>query len=361
MSALSSRQTMKIFSLSRMPRSKTRLVDVARHAGVSPATVSRALSQPELLSQDTLQRVRACARQLGYRPDALARALASGRSMTIGAIVPTLDSAIFARFLQSMQSALVRQGYQLLVASHEMNGIAETEAIRTLLARGVDGLVLVGAERPRDASTLLSTAGVPIVLTWCGQPEFAAVTVDNERAGRLAAEHLIAHGHRVIGAIVGHLTYNDRQAARLEGARKALRKAGLGLPDQLVSQQPLTLAGGRLGCATLLDLATPPTAVLGGIDLFAIGAQLEAQSRKLVVPRDISIIGIDDIDMSAHMTPSMTSIRIPTARIGHEAAETIVSEISGKTERLRVDLPIDLVVRQSVTSAHIQHDEQSPD
>ncbi len=127
-----------------MKPTKVRLSDVASDAGVSPATVSRAISQPELLSQETLQRVRRSAERLGYRPDAAARALASGRSMTIGAVMPTLDNAIFSKALQAMQVSLAQAGYQLLVASHDYNPAAETEAIRTLVSRGVDGLILVG-------------------------------------------------------------------------------------------------------------------------------------------------------------------------------------------------------------------------
>jgi LacI family transcriptional regulator len=283
-------------------RKKARLVDVARDAGVSPATVSRAMTQPEMLTADTLIRVQDSARKLGYRPDGMARALASGKTMTIGAIVPTLDSTIFARVLQSMQLALSREGYQLLVASHEMSPAAETEAVRTLLSRGIDGLMLVGAERAHDTVLLLRSGGLPVVLTWVGTPEFAAVTVDNELAGRMAARHLIRLGHKRIGMIVGHLPFNDRQRGRLSGVRNEMLEAGLALPDSLVSEQGLTMAGGRAGCARLLDLGERPTAVIGGIDLFAIGCIQEAQSRGISVPGAFSVVGIDDIDMAANMT-----------------------------------------------------------
>ncbi len=330
-------------------RRKARLVDVARDAGVSPATVSRAMAQPDLLAAATLHRVHESARKLGYRPDGMARALASGRTMTIGAIVPTLDSTIFARVLQAMQSTLAREGYQLLVASHEMNPEAETEAIRTLLARGVDGLMLVGAGRAKEAKNLLRAAGVPVVLTWCGEADFAAVTVDNERAGEFAAQHLIDLGHRRIGMVVGHLPFNDRQAGRLAGARRALGRAGLSMPDWLVSQQGLTLAGGRNGCAALLELAAAPTAIIGGIDLFAIGCIQEAQSRGLAVPGGLSVVGIDNIDMSAHMMPPLTTVHIPTAQIGQTAAKTIIAQIAGSGARAHVDLPIELVVRRSAS------------
>ncbi len=328
-------------------RNKARLVDVARDAGVSPATVSRAMTQPELLSADTLNRVQGSARKLGYRPDGMARALASGKTMTIGAIVPTLDSTIFARVLQSMQLALSREGYQLLVASHEMNPAAETEAVRTLLSRGVDGLMLVGAERAQETALLLRSGGLPVVLTWVGTPEFAAVTVDNELAGRMAAEHLIHLGHKRIGMIVGHLPFNDRQRGRLNGARSAMVQAGLALPDSLVSEQELTMAGGRAGCARLLDLGDRPTAVIGGIDLFAIGCIQEAQSRGMIVPEAFSVVGIDDIDMAANMTPSLTTVHIPTSRIGQTAAATLLAEIRGESARVQTMLPIELIERRS--------------
>ena len=144
------------------------------------------------LAAHTLDKVHESARKLAYRPNGMARALASGRSMTVGAIVPTLDSAIFAQVLQAMQSALAKDGYQLLVASHELNPAAETEAVRTLLARGVDGLMLVGAERAFETAQILATAEAPVVLTWCASPGIASVTVDNHRdrkSTRLNSSH----------------------------------------------------------------------------------------------------------------------------------------------------------------------------
>ncbi len=328
-------------------RSKARLVDVARAAGVSPATVSRALSQPGLLSAETLARVRASAQALGYRPDAAARTLASGRSMAVGAVTPTLDNAIFSKALQAMQTVLSGAGYQLLVASHDYSAAAEADAVRALLARGVDGLMLVGAERAPETEVMLSAAGIPVVLTWRTTPGRAAVTVDNERAGRLAAQHLIDLGHRRIGMVTGSFTFNDRQRARMHGAREALRAAGLDLPDWLVSQQPTTLAGGRSGAAALMALATPPTAIIGGIDLIAIGCMIEAQARGLRVPGDLSVVGIDDLDMSAHVTPSLTTVHVPTALIGAQAAEMLVQAIRDGDRRMAIELPVALVTRRS--------------
>ncbi len=330
-----------------MKRERVLLSDVARDAGVSPATVSRAISQPGLLSHETLARVRLAAERLGYRPDAAARALASGRSMTIGAVMPTLDNTIFAKALQSMQATLAAEGYQLLVASHDYNKAAEAEAVRTLVARGIDGLVLVGAERAPETLALLDDTGLPVVLTWCPAASFSSVVVDNAQAGALAARHLLDLGHRRIGIITGSLTFNDRQKARLAGARQALVSAGFNLPPSLVCQQPTTLAGGRMGCAELLALAEPPTAVIGGIDLIAIGCMVEAQARGLSVPGDLAVAGIDDLDMSAHVSPSLTTVHVPTARIGAEAAAKLVSILRGNAPEQSTCLPIELIVRRS--------------
>jgi LacI family transcriptional regulator len=331
--------------------SKARLADVARSAGVSPATASRALAQPELVAAATLARVLASAQALGYRHDAAARALASGRSMTIGAVMPTLHNEIFSRALQSMHTVLAAGGYQLLVASHDYNPAAEAEAIRMLLARGVDGLMLVGAERTPEAEALVRDARAPVVLTWRARPGQLAVTVDNERAGWLAAEHLLALGHRHIGMVTGATLFNDRQRARLAGARACLAQAGVGLPDWLASQQPTTIAGGRSGCSALLALARPPTAIIGGIDLIAIGCIIEAQARSIAVPGGLSVVGIDDLDMSAHLSPSLTTVHIPTGRIGAEAAGMLLAAIKGSARPEPIDLPIELVIRRSTGPA----------
>jgi LacI family transcriptional regulator len=326
---------------------RIKLQDVARDAGVSPATVSRAIAQPQLVNAATLARVKSSAARLGYVPGGAARALASGRSMTIGAVVPTLDSGIFARALQSMQTMLSRHGFQLLVASHDYNAAAEAEAIRVLLTRGVDGLMLVGAERPAATWELLEGAGVAVVLTWCGDARVSSVTVDNEKSGKLAAEHLIQLGHKRIGAVVGSLQFNDRQKARLAGIRAALHEAALHLPDWLVSEQPLTLAGGRTGCSAMLALEQPPTAIIGGIDMLAIGCIEELHSRGLNVPNAFSVVGIDNIEMSAYIFPALTSVHLPVARIGEAAASCLLDELAGKGVKSLLELPIELVPRKS--------------
>jgi LacI family transcriptional regulator len=328
-------------------KSRPTLGEVAALAGVSTATVSRALSRPALVNAETLVRVQRATETLGYMPTGAARALASGKTMTIGAIVPTLDSPIFARALQAMQARLSAEGYQLLVASSDYNTAAEAAALHALIARGVDGLVLVGAERSEETWQMLERVGMPVVLTWCANPRFDAVMVDNRHAGRLVAEYLIGLGHRSFGVITGTLSVNDRQLLRIAGVRDALADAGLALPDWRIVEQPLSVPGGRGGCAALLSTAEPPSAIICGIDILAIGCLSEAQARGLHVPRDLSIAGIDNLEMAAHVSPALTTVHIPTAQIGDHAATTILARLRGKPGPLHHELPIALVVRQS--------------
>ncbi len=332
-----------------MPRrTRPRLTDIAAAAGVSLATASRTLSQPSIVSPATRERVRAAVARLGGAwPGASARAAGDAG---IAAVVPTLDNAIFSRCLQAMQTALAEAGRHLLVASSDFHPDTETAVIRGLLARGVDGLILVGAQRPAESWALLEGAGVPVVLTWCGDPRFDAVVVDNHAAGRLAAEHLLDLGHTRLGVVCGNTRFNDRQRGRLDGVREALAARGLGLPEWLVSEQDFTLAGGRGGCSALLALAEPPTAIVCGIDQLAVGCLVEAQSRGLVVPGDLSVVGIDNLEMAAHLSPALTTIHIPTARIGAAAAQRVLDRLAKRSSPQVMELPLELVIRRSTAS-----------
>lgn len=332
------------------PRLRPRLADIAAAAGVSLATASRSLAQPGIVSAETRARVRAAALRLGG-PHALdaARPLPG---QGIAAIVPTLDNPIFARALQAMQAVLTEAGHHLLVASSDYQPETELAVLRGLLARGVDGVILVGAQRSPEAWEMLEGAGVPVILTWCDDPRFDAVVVDNHAAGRIAAEHLISLGHRRLGVVCGGMRHNDRQRARVEGVRDALAAQGLDLPDWRVVEQEFSLAGGRMGCAALLALAEPPTAIVCGIDQLAVGCLVEAQSRGLVVPEALSVVGIDNLEMAAHLSPALTTVHVPTARIGQAAAGLMLARLRGAASERLVELPVELVVRQSSGECH---------
>ncbi len=331
------------------PRRKPTLMDIARESGTSIATVSRAMSQPGLVQPDTLERVRQVAVQLGYVPNRRARALVSGRSNTIGVVVPTLASPIFSTALQEMQKAFSANGYQLLIASHEYDPAAEAAALNQLMSHGVDGLVVVGAGRPQSTWALIHAAQVPLVQLWEGREGFDRVLVDSFQAGYLVMKHLLDLGHQRIGVVCGKLPNNDRQAARVNGIRAALAERGLHLPGHHVSEQHLTISAGRSGCMTLLELVPRPTAIIGTVDMLAIGAMIEAQGRGIAVPDSMSFAGIDNVDVTAHLSPSLTTVDMPAASIGAEAAALMLSRLDGIRDGtdLAVQLPINLVVRHS--------------
>jgi LacI family transcriptional regulator len=344
----------------RMERSgRPKLEDVAEATGVSAATVSRALSRPDLVQPETLARVRRAAARLGYMPAGAARALASGRTMTVGAVVPTLDHAIFARAIQSLQTVLLGHSYQLLIASHEYSALTEAAAVRSMLTRGVDALMLVGADHLDETWNLLAAASVPVLITWSRDDRFPCIWFDNARAGRLAAEHLVGLGHRRVGMISGRLRWNDRARLRVEGVRAALAEVGLDLPDWCVIEEPFTLAGGRAGMAQLLAAARPPTAFVCGNDLLAVGALLEAQARGLRVPDDLSIVGIDNLEIAAHLSPALTTVHLPTAQLGERVGQTLVTALRGGAPPASIELPIELVMRRSSGLAPGRADQRS--
>ncbi|WP_336492190.1 LacI family DNA-binding transcriptional regulator [Methylobacterium nigriterrae] len=326
---------------------RTTLQAVAERAGVSPATASRSLAGSSIVHPDTLKRVREAAEALGYLPGGPAQALASGRTHTIGAVIPTLDHAIFARAVQAMQTTLAKSGYQLLLAAHEYSAVQEAAAVRSMLGRGVDGLMVVGADHLPETWAHLTSVSIPVVLSWSFDERLDSIGFDNAQAGYLAAEHLLRLGHRRFGMVSGFTQTNDRARLRVAGMREALASAGLDLPNSRVSEQPFTLAGGRAGLAQLLGLAEPPTAVVCGNDLLAVGVILEAGQRGLAVPEDLSVVGIDNLEIASHIAPSLTTVHLPTAELGRQVAEHLLSRLSGQTPPKRIEMAIELVERHS--------------
>ena len=321
--------------------------EVARLAGVSTATVSRVLSRPEVVRNQTREQVMAAIAKLDYQPDAAARALASGRTHTVGCVIPTLDHAIFARSTQAMQTTLAQAGYQLLVASHEYDPVTEFELVRALQQRGVDALVLVGTDHAPRLWKALSAWRKPTLLTWSCDPRLPSLGFDNEGAAQMATSHLLELGHRYIGVISGFTAHNDRAHSRIAGVRKSLTQAGLSLPANFVTEQAFNLEGGRLGLRQLMRLRRKPTAIFCGNDLLAVGAMLEAERMGLNVPVDLSICGIDNLEISEAINPGLTTVSLPTQDLGRIAAQYMLSAISGEIIAAKSLLPFELVVRGS--------------
>lgn len=305
------------------------LEDVARLAGVSTATVSRALNAPDRVRRETRERVQEVVARLGYTPNFGGRALASRRTFTVGAVIPTMENAIFARGVQALQEGLAEAGVTLLVATSNYEPAREAEQVRVMLGRGVDALALIGEARGAATYELMERRGVPYVLVWTWRPDAPrpCVGFDNGAAARGIAERVLAAGHRRIAMIAGVTRGNDRAAARVAGVRAALAAAGADAPA--VVEARYTLEDGAAAARALLAVRPRPTALICGNDVLAAGAYLAAREAGLKIPGDISVTGFDDIDLALVLDPPLTTVHVPHRRMGQAAARLLLALCDG--------------------------------
>jgi LacI family transcriptional regulator len=329
--------------------SKQGIRAVAARAGVSTASVSRALNSPDSVSAELRRRIDEAVQSVGYIPHASARALSSRRTRTLGAIIPTIDNTMFARGIASLQKYLSSVGYMLLLTTSGYDLDAELEQARNLISRGVDGLVLRGDCHHDTLRKLLADNAVPFVNVGVYRPDrpYPCVGTDNEAAAHRAAMHVVELGHRKIGVVSALQRNNDRASARVEGFRRALSENGIGLPPQWHIEVPYTLDDAREAARYLLNLADRPTAVVCGNDVIAYGVLLEAERSGFAVPRDLSVVGFDDLDWSRHLRPSLTTIQVPTGDTWQRAGEYLVRHLAGEQTIMHHEVDYSLIVRES--------------
>jgi LacI family transcriptional regulator len=330
-----------------MSKPAAKLIDVARLAGVCNATVSRALAREPSVSAATLQRVEAAARELGYVPHGAASALRAQRSRTIGAILPTLDNMLYAKATHALQKSLDASGYLLLLACHDFDLKNEIKVARSLIERGIDGLVLIGAEHDPELFELLDDLAMPYVLTWSldTSGRHPCVGFDNRAAATRVANYLVDIGHREFAMIHGVLAGNDRARERRAGVDQALARRGLQLRTDRVVEAPYTVPAGRAAMRRVLDEAPGATAVICGNDVLAMGAVLECQAQAIAVPGKMSVTGFDDMECASILEPALTTMRVPMRELGCAAAQRILAHIDGKPAAPLTELTVDLIVR----------------
>ncbi len=317
----------------RKGRHRPTLADVAKLAGVSLGSASRALSVPGKVKPNTLQAVNRAVNQLGYIRDGAARALASRRTHTVAAVYPTLNNPIFAHSTHSMQQTLWSLGYQLLIVSHEYHAGDEAALIRTTLERGVDGLIMVGTDHPAAVYTMLKQYDLPYVLTWSvDESEHPwCVGVSNFDTAYALTEKVLALGHRHLGICGGDISCNERARCRRKGILAAAAKVGAQVRDEWIIEFPFSYDGGRAAIRHYWAQVNRPTAILFGTDLQAMGALDECRRMNIRVPDDISLIGFDGIEEAAMLQPALTTVRIPAHQIGSHAAHIMARLLRGET------------------------------
>jgi LacI family transcriptional regulator len=326
-----------------------RLVDVAKRADVSVATVSRVMNTPQVVRPDVRQRVNDVIKEMGYTRNAAARALRSQSNRLFGALVPTLNQAIYAAMIDALQRRLSEKGYLLVVGQTDFSPETELLHVNALIEHGAEALVLVGHAHSPELYQLLERKKIPFINTYTYSPDSGhpCVGFDNALATRQMADFVMDLGHQDVAMIVGITKNNDRATERLEGVRQAIEARGMTLNPDYVFESRYTIDGGRHAMRQLLRLERPPTAVLTGSDVLAFGALVECKAQGIAVPEQVSIVGFDDMEFAAHLDPPLTTLQVPVAQMGQNAADYLLACVANEPRYDQVELETRLVVRKT--------------
>lgn len=326
-------------------RKRANLRDVAREAGVSVATVSRVLNSPGLVQEKTRVRVQKVIEDLGFVRSAAARAINSGRTQILGALVPTLDNDIFAITLNAMENRLGELGFLLVVATTDEDPEKEARKAKELLDNGVEGLVLTGKSHSEGLYQMLERRGVPAVVISCFDRDYRLPTVgyDNHKAAALAYQHLKDCGHKDIAVFHGATAFNDRTQARLD-AIAALDGGAV----RHAYETELSVAGGAQAARRMLEAGQTYDALLCLSDVMAFGALHALHRAGVSVPRDLSVMGIQDLPASSEIYPRLTTIHLPVQQMGRHAAERIAQWVTDQRPAEPLEIQSWLVERDTV-------------
>ena len=331
------------------------LRDVARIAGVSTATVSRALERPDAVAEETKRRILEAVASCGYTPNISARNLRKMETRLVTILIPDVTNPFFNEIVRGIEQVAREHGYSVLLADTENLPGQETAYGSLLAAPRTDGMILLNGRVPAGLMPQGHTQGkLPPIVVACEyvtNVDLPTVQIDNIEAAREATEHLIQLGHKRIGFITGPL-WNVLSRDRMHGYRDALLDAGLTFQDQLVAQGNFSIASGVAAATQLLHLPQWPTAIFASNDEMAIGAIRAIRDRGLRVPQDLSIMGFDDIRFAAFVDPPLTTVSQPGGEIGRMAMTLLLKIMTGEAvDDRRILLPTHLILRASTAKA----------
>ncbi|MDB5853225.1 MAG: LacI family transcriptional regulator [Herminiimonas sp.] len=331
-------------------RRRTTIRHVAEHAGVNPSTVSRALNPAtrHLVGNVVVERVIASAAKLGYRPNNAAAALRGGRSQLIGVLLPDLTNPVFPPIVRGLEDALTEAGYAVLIAHCGSSVEDQDRLIDRMLGSMVDGLVIATASRQDSLVQRCLAEGMPAVLVNRGEDDrhVPEVVNDDFLSMRLAVDHLVGLGHTRIAHLAGP-TRLTTGAARAEGFMLAMRNHGL-KDTPVVACDDYSRDAGATACAALLERRPETTAVVAANDLIALGCYDVLAAHGLQCPRDLSVVGHNDMPLVDMLAPPLTSLRIQHREMGRQAARLLLTHLNNPdTTPVRITLSPLLVVRGS--------------
>jgi DNA-binding LacI/PurR family transcriptional regulator len=327
--------------------------DIARLAGVSHSTVSRALRNSPLVQPATLQEIQRIAREVGYRASAVARGLVTRKTRTIGVVVTTVTDPWVGEVLSAIELAANDHGYSVLLADSNADPAREKSVVQSFAERRVDGIVVTSSRVGALHTPMLTQMMVPIVLINNQHPgEFVhSVMIENLPASREATRHLIGLGHRRI-AYVGDQYGHHSDTERFAGYREALEQAAAQFLPELVVHGDGKAEGGTVAMNKLLALRTRPTAVFCYNDMTALGVLRSIHAHGLRVPADISLVGFDDLFFTPYTQPPLTTVRQPRREMGRMALESLLKLMSGEDPAETIKVAAELIVRESTAAPH---------
>jgi LacI family gluconate utilization system Gnt-I transcriptional repressor len=328
-----------------------RLEDVARVAGVSAMTVSRAFTHPEKVAQNTYRHVVNTATALGYIPDLNARSLSTTRTGMIAVVIPSITNSVLADLVSGMSDVLQPDGFHLLIGGTGFSLEKEEAIVRAFLARRPDGIYVTGTAHTDGTRHLLSQAGVPVVegCNLTDRPIDMVVGISNFEAARAVVRHLIARGHRRIAYVGSDHSENDRVRDRYLGYRAALEEVGIDPADNAAIFADFEMESGARAVAMLMGGEAPaPTAIFFSVDMLAAGGIFECQRRGIGVPGDLAIAGFGNHRISGEIVPKLTTAGVSGYRIGTQTADLLRRRFAKETIAERViDMGYELIVRES--------------
>jgi LacI family transcriptional regulator len=330
----------------------TTIREVAESAGVSYATVSHVINNTRVVSQETRERVLAAMSALNYRPNALARSLRQGKTNTMGLVLPDSANPYFAEISRSIEDEAFKKGYSVFLCNTESDTQRELFYVDVLSKKQVDGIIFIAAGDQADSLDFLLREDMPVVMIDRNLPnvEVDAVLTDNELGGFLATRHLIELGHKRIACIAGPSSITP-SAERIIGYRRALEQAGLSYDETLILRGDYHAQSGMEITHSVLKLEPRPTAIFALNDLMALGALRAAAEAGYSVPKDLAVVGYDDLELAHFTNPPLTTIAQPKKQIGAQAIHLLVERIARKDRPpSRLVLPPELIVRRSTQS-----------
>ncbi|OED42213.1 transcriptional regulator [Chromatiales bacterium (ex Bugula neritina AB1)] len=304
------------------------IVDVARRAGVSTATVSRFFNNPEMVRVETRASIESASRELGYIRDRMAGAMHSQFSGSVGLIVPTINNAIFSGLIEAFANRLIEHDRTMLIACHNYDLDLEVSLVRSLLERRIEGVAIVGEDHRDGLLDILQKRDVPVVALWGHgkRTSIPFIGADNSLAAAKVTRHLLDLGHRDVAFLFPDTHNNDRARERFEGAMDAMAQAGISVPEHRLIDCPYDVASAKSIAVQLLQ-SNAPTAIVCGNDVIAHGVLYAAMQSAIPVPERLSVVGIGDFAGSEEIYPGLTTVRIPAQQIGKMAADSLVQLI----------------------------------